>query len=434
MGNDPPPALILIAPNVSEKMGGESIMSLQIYNVLADRGLDVHLITHSRVRDELSRDFPAMSVSYVEDDRLDAWLYKIPALRYFCHPYFCARAGRLAQARLALHPGSVVHFISPVSPVSPQWPVRGARVVVGPLTGNIHHPPAFRGRETSGDKLRRALLAPSQWFHRAFFAGKRTADVILVAGGERTIESLTLAGCRPEQFRPSLCCGIPDSLRDRPPIEHRGKNFRFVHSGRLVAPKGVDLAIRAVARARNPVELDVIGRGEAKETLIRLAADLGLGDRVHFRERFRDHDALYRGLRQYRGFVFPSLTEAHGIVVQEAMMMGLPMICLDWGGPSLLVTPDSGIAIPPEGGEEAVVAALADAMDRLGEDDELAGSIARAGRKVAIERGDPWSDVIDSWMAIYRELGPGPARPGDRATTPPGPDRAEAAAAGENWR
>jgi glycosyltransferase involved in cell wall biosynthesis len=416
--NRPTPPLILIAPNVSEVMGGESIMALQIYQTLADRGLDVHQITHSRNREELSRDFPGMSVSYVEDDKIDVLLYKIPFVRYLSTPYFMWRAARMAKARLAQQPNAIVHFTSPVSPVVPQFPIPGAPVIVGPLTGNIHHPPTFREREGFGDKIRWLLLGPSQWLHRLIGSGKQTADVVLVAGGERTRKSLLMAGCRSEQFRESLCCGIPDKLRDRPPIEHRGPNFRFVHNGRLVPHKGTDLAIKAVAKARNRVELDVIGRGPFKDDLVKLANDLGVQDRVHFLDRFKDHDALYEGLRKYRGFVFPSLAEAHGIVVQEAMMIGLPVICVDWGGPSLLVTPESGIAVPPDG-EEAVVAGLADAMDRLGENGEFADSIARGGRKEAIDRGYSWTDVIDFWVSIYDELGAKQGRPAVQAADPP---------------
>ena len=410
MGNDirPTPPVILIAPNVSEQMGGEAIKALQIYKSLVERGVEVHQITHSRVRDEILRNYPDMNVTYVEESGLDGFLWKSRVLRYFSTPYFMLRAARAARKLLDENPGAVVHYTSPVSPAVPLFPIPGARVVVGPINGNIHHPKAFRSRETLSDRLRRMLLHPSQWFHRTFFSGKQTADAILVAGGERTYESLRIAGCREGQFRDSLDSGIPNNLRELPLIEQRGANFRYVHNGRLVPHKGTDLAIKAVARTKNPVTLDVIGRGPTRDKMIALAKRQGVENRVHFIDWFKDHEEMYRALRNYRGFVFPSLAEANGIVVQEAMMIGLPVICVDWGGPSLLVTPESGIAIPPDG-EEAVVKGLADAMDRLGEDGDLARSMAEAGRKAALERGFTWSDLIDHWIAVYREVAPEPA-------------------------
>ncbi len=404
MGNDQPemPFVILIAPNVSEQMGGESIKALQIYQSLVARGIKVHQITHSRVRDELARLLPEMPVSFVEEDRLDGLLWRSKVLSGVTTPYFMKRAAQIAEKLVAEHPGAVVHYTSPVSPVVPLFPIKGARVVVGPLNGNIHHPPAFRGRERLSERLRRGLLSPSQLLHRSFFSGKQKADVLLVAGGERTYESLRIAGCRPEQFRDSLDSGILDKLRSEPLIEHLGANFRFVHNGRLVPHKGTDLAIKALARTKNPVELDIIGRGPTLEGLKRLTEELKLGDRVHFVDWFKDHDEMHRSIRKYRGFVFPSLAEANGIVVQEAMMVGLPVICADWGGPSLLVTPETGVAIPPSS-EEAMINGLAEAMDRLGADGELATRMAQAGRRVAIDRGFSWADLIEHWIAIYRE-------------------------------
>ena len=420
MGTDRPetPLVILIAPNVSTQMGGEAIMALQIYDSMVGRGLRVHQITHSRVRDEMARSHPDMAVSYVEESTADGLLWRARPLRGLGTPYFMRRAAAIAQGLVDRNPGSVVHYTSPVSPVLPLFPIRGAKVVVGPMTGNIHHPPAFRSRESRSDRLRRSLMVPSQLLHRAFFSGKQRADVLLVAGGERTRESLRIAGCRPEQMRESLCCGVPDALREQPPIEHRGANFRFVHNGRLVPHKGTDLAIRAVARTRNPVELDVIGRGPTLEALKRLAAELKVEDRVHFVDWFKDHEEMHRALRQYRGFVFPSLAEAHGIVVQEAMMVGLPVLCADWGGPALLVTPESGVAVPVAT-EDGLIDGLAEAMDRLGADGALADRMAQAGRRVALDAGYPWSDVIDHWISIYRELSPaiaGAAEPAPAAS------------------
>src|SRR3954449_10813303 len=85
---DTPPQLILVAPNVAERMGGEAIMALQIYEELVRRGIDVHQVTHGRVRDELALRLPEMQVSYVEDDRLMLFLCRFAPLRFLIEPYF----------------------------------------------------------------------------------------------------------------------------------------------------------------------------------------------------------------------------------------------------------------------------------------------------------------------------------------------------------
>jgi glycosyltransferase involved in cell wall biosynthesis len=134
-----------------------------------------------------------------------------------------------------------------------------------------------------------------------------------------------------------------------------------------------------------------------------LAAELGLGERVRFTEWVKDHEKVADILRENRAFVFPSLAEANGIVVQEAMMMGLPVICLDWGGPALLVTPENGVLIRPES-EPHVIEELARAMDRLAEDGELADRMSAAGREIAERRGFAWPQVVRDWTAVYRRV------------------------------
>ncbi len=128
---------------------------------------------------------------------------------------------------------------------------------------------------------------------------------------------------------------------------------------------------------------------------------------IEFRVKFigwiEDHSRLADTLRQYRAFVFPSLAEAHGIVVLEAMVLGLPVITLNWGGPGLLVTPETGVLIDPID-EEQVINELAWAMDRLAEDGELAEKMSIAGRQRVVDNGFLWSAVIRDWTMLYRRV------------------------------
>ncbi len=215
-----------------------------------------------------------------------------------------------------------------------------------------------------------------------------------------------MARCTDAQMVRSIDSGVLDSLYEAPRATHHGPNMKFFQNGRLVAHKGTDLVIRSLPLTKNPVEFHIIGRGPELASLKALAASLALGDRVQFIEWVPDHSKLAEMLRQYRAFVFPSLAEANGIVVQEAMVMGLPVIALDWGGPQLLVTPETGILIEPRN-EEYVIAELARAMDRLAEDGELAERMSIAGRERAVQDGYLWSGVMRDWTAVYRRVAAG---------------------------
>jgi hypothetical protein len=93
--------------------------------------------------------------------------------------------------------------------------------------------------------------------------------------------------------------------------------------------------------------------------------------------------------------------EAFGIVVQEAMAIGLSTICLDWGGPRLLIKNGiSGFLVKPIS-EDYIVTTIAELMDRLAIDDNLAESFSFEARKSA--QGWRWSKIIEGWLSLYSQ-------------------------------
>lgn len=390
--------ILLVAPNVSRRMGGEGLKALQIHLELRALGYRVRQVAHARVREEIQRDYPELDMVYVEDDALQARLY-----RWRLHPALgllnAWQLHRLAERSAAAFDPWVVHFTSPISPTQPYFRFDGRTVVIGPLNGNITHPPAFRDREPRGKAIGHAILRPLQALLGTVFRGKRKA-LILAAGGDRTVTALRYGGCTEDRIERTLDCGIPDALIDRALPVHHGANPGFVFLGRLVAYKAADLAIRAVAAAAPAVTLDIIGDGEERAALERLATDLGIADRVRFVGWLTPGPALYDRLAGYRGLVMPALAEANGIAFQEAMALGLPILCVDWAGPQELLTPDDAVMIAPTG-IDAVVADLAAAMNRLSNDPELANTLAIRAKARALAIGFRWRDLLQRWEPIY---------------------------------
>ena len=77
--------------------------------------------------------------------------------------------------------------------------------------------------------------------------------------------------------------------------------------------------------------------------------------------------ALYRTMHC---FLFPSLHDSSGNVVLEAQANGLPVVCLDVGGPATLVTEDTAIVVATRNQNEAgVIQGLADAIRKLAHDE-----------------------------------------------------------------
>lgn len=404
LATDTVPFVILIAPNVSDQMGGEAIKALQTCLELQKRNLPYHQITHERVRRIMGEKFPQIPVSFVAETPVQAFLWKSVILRPLVKLIFQRNAAKVATELLKQHPGAVVHYTSPVSPVLPAFVIPGAKVVMGPINGNIYYPPAFQDRESWTDWFRRVSHPALQFFHKLFFRGKQSADVLLISSNsERTRRSLRMAGCRESQFEGTIDSGIENRLFELPLARHEGQNLRFVHNGRLVDHKGADLAIKSVAKTKLPITMTVIGRGVERPKLIQLAKDLKIEDRIEFIEWIEDHSKVAETLQQFRAFVFPSLAEANGIVVQEAMTLGIPVIALDWGGPALLVTPECGYLVKPDS-DDYVTTEIAKAMDTLAADGDLATRMGEAGRARARAEGYLWSDLIGHWIRVYQRV------------------------------
>lgn len=152
--------------------------------------------------------------------------------------------------------------------------------------------------------------------------------------------------------------------------------FRLVAVGRLVARKGFEDLLRALALLPPDVRLEVIGDGPLAEPLRAQAAELGLTDRVSW-PGFLPRPEILRRLRGSDCFVLSSLHEGLGIVVQEAMYTGLPVVATDNGGQTDLVTHERSGLLVPVGEPEAIAAGVR----RLMADPALCDRLGREGRK-----------------------------------------------------
>jgi glycosyltransferase involved in cell wall biosynthesis/GT2 family glycosyltransferase len=169
------------------------------------------------------------------------------------------------------------------------------------------------------------------------------------------------------------------TLEDLPPPARNG-TVRFFSVGRLVSWKGFHLGLEAFARMQHrSAEYWIVGDGPVRASLQALAVRLNVADRVRFLGALPRAEVL-QTLAQSDVLVHPSLHESGGFVCAEAMAAGRPVVCLDLGGPGMLVTTETGFKIPARTQPQAI-ADLAVAMDRLVESpaERLAmGTAARA--------------------------------------------------------
>jgi rhamnosyl/mannosyltransferase len=174
----------------------------------------------------------------------------------------------------------------------------------------------------------------------------------------------------------------------------------LLNVGRLVGYKGQCHAIEALRNVAN-AELWLVGSGPLEPDLRRLAAEVGVSDRVRFFVDVSDADLpLY--FKACDIFVFPSTTaaEGFGLVQVEAMACGKPLVATNIRSGVTYVCSDgvNGLVVPV--GDSA---ALAAALNRLLSTPELARRLGEVGRTRAFsEFSSPV--MIQGFMNLFRSL------------------------------
>jgi len=197
---------------------------------------------------------------------------------------------------------------------------------------------------------------------------------------DSTRDDLVARGVRPEAIR-VIYPGV-DAERYTPASSgRRTPSPTFVYVGRLKRYKGLDIALRAVALAARDVpalRFQIAGSGDDRRRLERLAAALGIQDRVRFLGFVSEEEKLDL-LRTAWGHVFPSPKEGWGIANVEAAACGTPAIASDSPGlRESVLNGETGLVVPHNDPE-----AMANAMRRLSGDEELVDRLGRAGRRFA---------------------------------------------------
>ncbi len=160
-------------------------------------------------------------------------------------------------------------------------------------------------------------------------------------------------------------CGIHVAAVQQAAAAGHGEGPPLIYAGRLLREKRIDLLLRAVAllAPRHPgVLLTVFGDGPFRETLVRLADELGIADRVDFRGHVETSREVWENLGRSRIAVQPSEREGFGLFPLEAMAAGLPVVYCESpesAVPELVRHGVEGLCCPPEPG------ALAEVLEKL---------------------------------------------------------------------
>lgn len=233
---------------------------------------------------------------------------------------------------------------------------------------------SFYGRDAS------ELLRKNPTRYNSLF--KRVDAVTVLSNDMKS--SLVDAGCPMSKiFIQPLCIDINQfsyverSLADEEPIQ-------LLSVARLVEKKGIEYAIRAVAKlveAYN-VTYRIAGDGERREYLESIVNELGVSDSVHFLG-WQSQSEVAELMQNSHIFILPSVTAKNGdkegtpTVLLEAQSRGLPVVSTYHAGiPEIVEDGVSGILVSERNSD-----ALYGALKCLASNPGRWAAMGRAGRE-----------------------------------------------------
>ena len=168
--------------------------------------------------------------------------------------------------------------------------------------------------------------------------------------------------------------------------------------GNLLAGKGHELVLTAIARLKSPqLQCKMIGEGSDRDRFAALAKDLGISRQVAFLGR-RSRSEVAEAMRDCTLFVLPSRYEGLGCVYLEAMASGKPVIaCQGQGIDEIINHGTNGWLIPVDGLDE-----LVQALQLLLGDANLRDRIGSAARQTILD-GLTMSHQAHQLLKIYQD-------------------------------
>lgn len=324
-------------------------------------------------------------------------------LDYFYFNKSCARA-----LRDEVNKYDILHH---VSPVAPRYPVSlsefSKKFILGPVAGGLRVPAAFQKEVEADEDLFLKLRELDKFRFRFDRDLKKTyerADKIIIAG-EYVLNKI------PEKLH-SRCVtmldvGIDTTAYTVKPRNYQSEKLNLIYVGRIVPYKGLIYLLKAInilpLHIKRNILLDVVGDGGGAPYEAKCRDFISknkLQNEVSFKG-FLDKKTVESLYEKSHVFCFPSLAEAGGTVVLEAMAKGLPVISVDYGGPAESVTPQSGYLIPPETPQK-LIEGLAEKIHLLFQNRELLEKLSIGARIRAEEQFD-WSKRCLRMVKIYKE-------------------------------
>jgi glycosyltransferase involved in cell wall biosynthesis len=228
---------------------------------------------------------------------------------------------------------------------------------------------------------------------------------LIVANSNYTAEKITQMGLRRDKVKvvypgyDLAWLNNQDKIKD----SLRGEKINLLFVANCLPHKGLHFLIPALHLAKNKsFVLDIVGDYSIKVAYVKkIKRDVkkyGLEEQVFWRGKVsREEIGQYYSRADI--FVLPSLKEAFGLVLLEAMAFGLPVVASEVGGiPEVVEHQKTGLLVPPKD-----IVALSQAITILIEDENLRRQYGRKGKK-KLASFLTWEEVGENFYRLVKVL------------------------------
>lgn len=295
-----------------------------------------------------------------------------------------------------------------ITPIGPRYPdllcAKAKKFIIGPVGGALNVPNSFSSIEKKepiyfkGRKLDRYRFDFDPFLKYTY----EKADIIFIVGSY-------MLDILPERYhfktRKMIDVGISEIDYPMSKARNSNKKVEIIYVGRIVPYKGLEFLIKAVSNLRKQtlslVNVNIVGKGSDYEDYCKnLVHMLGIESHVRFHGKKKKGEVLDL-YRQMDIFCFPTLSEAGGTVLVEAMACGLPVISVNRGGPVEIVG-DGGFLIEPVD-EDYLVHEITEKLEFLVNHPEQRRELGERARKYAFAN-HTWCVKGQRLQKFYEEL------------------------------
>jgi len=301
----------------------------------------------------------------------------------------------------------VIHQITPVEfrSVGSYGKIPGIKFVFGPIAGGQNTPKALKDytRKHAAAEWVRTLV--NSWCIATYrLNGKLNLCSYLMIANRETRDYLNnhLKITCPQAVLTDVSVAREDLVRDLSQMGKSDTKCRFLVVGRMVYLKGHAFLLDALRRIPSEMqyECSFVGEGIEQESLKRKCSEYGLENKVFFPGQVA-HAKIGDIYQKADVLIMPSLREATGSVLLEAMAGGLPVVTINRFGGAAILDETCGWLYDGEDKEsciEMLKSALIDCIQRPEE-------VVRRGinaRKMAEKY--TWDARMEEYQMIYEAV------------------------------